>query len=82
MITLQDAKELRHGDMLYHVTNRNADKTPQRWRVNGKPKTWKRDPARVRVPIKHGLYSYDYLTEGELHLVCLSEEDAITEGES
>jgi len=76
-ITLEQAKNLQHGEILYHPSNRNSDGSPQRWRVNGKPKTWKRDPSRVRVPVKYGLYSYDHLTEHDLHLVCLSEEEAL-----
>lgn len=32
------------------------------WRRNGKTQTWKRDPERFRVPIKHGLYAYGQLT--------------------
>lgn len=76
MITLEQAKKLNYRDVLYHTINRNADGTPQRWRVNGAVKTWKRSPERVQVPLKHGLYDYDYLTEDELHLVCLDEEEA------
>lgn len=76
MITLAQAKSLRHGQILYHVEHRNADGTPRRWRVNGAPKTWKRSPERVRVPLKFGLYGYDYLTERDLHLVSLDENDA------
>ena len=70
-LTLEQAKGLKPGDMLYHRINNNADGTPQRWKVNGKPKTWKRSPERVRVPIKHGMYHYDYLTELYLDLVSL-----------
>ena len=77
MITLDQAKNLTHGTILYHVENRNYDKTPQRWKVNGKPKVWKRSPDRVQVPLKHGLYSYGYLTEGDLDLVFLSEKEAL-----
>jgi len=77
MLTVNQAKELRHGTTLYHVTNRNADGTPQRWRVNGKVKTWKRSPDRIEIPIKHGLYAFDHLTERELDLVCLTEEEAM-----
>ena len=77
MITLNEAKKLKHGDTLYHVKNRNSDGTPQRWRVNGKVQTWKRNINRVKVPIKHGLYSYDYLTENDLELVCLNQDDAL-----
>jgi hypothetical protein len=75
-ITLTQAKNLRHGTILYHKINRNADGTPQRWRVNGTPKTWKRDPSRVEVPLKFGLYKHDRLTENELHLVSLTEKGA------
>ena len=72
MITLEQAKNLKHGDILHHMTNKNADGTPQRWRVNGMVKLWKRDPNRIQVPLKHGLYGYDYLTQDELNLVELA----------
>jgi hypothetical protein len=77
MITLEQAKNLKHGQIIYHIYNRNADKTPQRWRVNGMVKTWKTRPDEVRVPIKHGMKNCDYLTERELHLVCLTEQEAL-----
>lgn len=76
-ITLEQAKNLRHGTILYHTTNRNADKSPQRWRVNGVPKTWKREPWRVRVPVKWGLKVCDYITEKDLDLVSLTPEEAM-----
>ena len=71
MITLAQAKALKHGTILEHTSNKNADGTPQRWRVSGKPKTWKRSPERVQVPVKHGLYANGYVTEDDLHLVTL-----------
>jgi hypothetical protein len=77
MITLEQAKNLKHGDILYHVINRNADGSPQRWRVNGKVRTWKRNPERIQVPLKYGLKNFDYLTENELDLVCLDEEGVL-----
>lgn len=60
---IEAAKHLRHGDVLYHIVNRNADRTPQRWRVNGQIKLWKRRPDRFQVPLKHGMYSHGYLNE-------------------
>lgn len=66
-ITLEQAKNLHHGEILYHRFNRNADRTPQRWRVNGKVKTWAKSPHRIEVPIKNGLKNYDYLTETSLN---------------
>lgn len=54
MITLAGAKELRYGEVL-------VDDNGKRWRVTGKVQTWKRDPNRIRVPLKHGLYAYGAL---------------------
>jgi hypothetical protein len=68
-ITLEQAKALQYGDMIHHVMNKNADDTPQRWKVNGKVKRWKRDPDRIEVPLKHGLYTYGQLSEDDLDLV-------------
>jgi hypothetical protein len=55
VITLEQAKELKYGDIL--VTD-----SGKRWKVNGQVKTWKTDESRIRVPLKHGLYAYDALT--------------------
>jgi len=74
MITLQEAKELAPGTILYHTTNKNKDGSPQRWRVNGKVKTWKTMPDRVKVPLKFGLWETGYLTEQDLDLVTLDPE--------
>jgi hypothetical protein len=65
-ITLQEAKRLLLNTTLYHLEHKNADGTPQRWRVTGKPKVWKKSPERVRVPIKFGLYHSGYLNESIL----------------
>ena len=58
MLTLEQAKELRYGDYL-------VDEYGKRWKVNGEVKRWKRDPDRIRVPLKHGLYSYDAITDDD-----------------
>ena len=65
MITLQEAKELAQGQTIYHCTMTNADNTPVRFRVSS-VKTWKRDPNRLKVGLKHGLYSYGVMTNGVL----------------
>ena len=77
MITIEQAKKLTVGTILYMNNNKNADGTPTRWKVNGAVKTWKRDPARVKVPLKHGLYDYGYLTEDNLSIFELTEEAAL-----
>lgn len=68
MITLKEAQALRPGEIL-------LDSRGKRWKVNGHVKTWKTMKDRVRVPLKHGLYAHDALTEhefntdGECHLL-------------
>jgi len=69
MLTLTEAKKLMVGEILYHTVNKNADGTPQRWKINGKVKIWKRNKGRVKVPIKNGLRNCDYITEDTLHLL-------------
>ena len=41
---------------------------PYKFRANGKLKTYKRDATRFQLPIKHGLYTYAYITENNAHL--------------
>lgn len=74
MITKAIALTLRHGEILHHVSQKNADGSPQRWRVSGRCQTWKRDPNRFRLPIKHGLYNHDAVTETTADLLCLPVE--------
>lgn len=83
MITVEQAKRLKHGEILYHVRQCNVDGTPARWRVNGVPKTWKTRPNSVRVPLKHGLRDHSYLTEEEYcrKMLCLTEQEAIEASE-
>jgi len=76
MIALKQAKALTRGQIVYHMTNRNADGSPQRWRVNGMVKAWKTRPDEVRIPVKYGLYRYDYIDHTSLHLVALTEAEA------
>jgi hypothetical protein len=57
------AATLRHRDVIYHVSERNRDGTPLRARINGMLKTWKKDPKRFKLPMKHGMYSHFYLSE-------------------
>lgn len=72
-LTLNEAKALSYGDTIYQLGARNYDGTARRWRVNGRPKTWKRTPSKVAVPVKHGLYDYGTLTQDELDQFSLTE---------
>jgi len=67
-LTLARSKKLNYGDIIYQKDKYNADGTRRKWRVSGKVKTWKRDKDRVKIPIKYGLYSNDYVTENNINL--------------
>jgi hypothetical protein len=65
-LTLERAKVLKHGEFIFIARKTKVENLPpilERWKVTGKVKLWKRSPDRVQVPIKHGMYSYGYLTE-------------------
>lgn len=51
-----------------------GDKHSNRWKVNGKPQTWKRDPNRWRVPIKFGQYGYDEINKDNAQFFHLESE--------
>lgn len=63
MITIDQAKQLKHGDYLVEIG------TGRRWRVNGKVKLWKRSPERFQIPVKHGLYSFNYVNEHNAYMM-------------
>jgi len=54
-LTVEEAKALKSGDHVWYYLERGDT---VRVKVNGKPKTWKRTPERVEVPVKYGLYEY------------------------
>lgn len=74
MITLEQAKALQYGDVLHSEVHQNRDGSCQRWRVSGKVKTWVRSPHKVRIPVKHGLYSNDRIFENDLQYIHLESE--------
>lgn len=61
-LTFEQAKKLKHKDIIYEIGQYNWDGTARRWRVNGKVKLWVTMPWQIRVPLKHGLYNCSYLT--------------------
>lgn len=63
-MTKEIAESLPTGRTIYHKTWTNADGSAFRARVNGRIKTWKREPERWLLPIKRGLRDCGYLGEG------------------
>ena len=59
MITIEEAKALPYRASL--IDSRDG----ARWFVSGSVKTWKRDASRIRVPLKHGLYTYGALVTSD-----------------
>jgi hypothetical protein len=75
-LTLTQAKALTYRDTVYSLRSYNKQGDPHKVRINGAVKTWKRDPSRVQVPYKHGLYTFGYITDSDLHEWTLSEQFA------
>lgn len=73
-ITLEQAKKLTHGTVLYHKSEKNADGSPQKWKVDGDVLIWKKEPKRVSVPLKHGMYIFSHLTERNLYYFSLTDK--------
>jgi len=69
------AQRLKPGQIILSKVWKNADGSPQRFRVNGVPKLWKRTPSDVRVPLKRGLYEYGYLTQNNMGDFMLEEQE-------
>lgn len=62
MITKAIAINCQHSQTFHHVSEKNADGTPTRCRVNGQCKIWKTRPEDFRLPVKHGLKLCFYIT--------------------
>jgi hypothetical protein len=54
-MTLEEAKMLGYGDSIWVLAR---DGSARRVKVNGAVKRWKREPDRIEVPFKYGLYEY------------------------
>ena len=71
-MTLDQAKALKSGDMIHHVSRKNADGSPMRAKVLS-VKTWKTRPNAVLVSVKRGMYEYAKFAEYELNQIELGE---------
>lgn len=78
MITLEQAKTLSQGTMLYSTVSFNKRGEPHRAKVT-RVITWKTRPHQVQVNWKHGLYEYGTMTQDDLSRWALTEEEAKAE---
>lgn len=63
-MTIDQAKNLRAGEIIYHVTR--ADTTgPMKAKVTS-VKTWKRSPDRIEIRYKRGMYEFGTLFPQDL----------------
>lgn len=74
-LDLEQAQNLRAGDILYHMYVKDSRKNPSKARVTS-IKTWKQSPHRVLVRWKHGLYTHGEITELGLSQWTLDESEA------
>ena len=63
-MTHNEAISLQYGQHVNVIANNG---TLRQVKVNGKPRTWKRQPTRFELPCKYGLYEYFTLNQDELH---------------
>ena len=64
-MTPEKARMLKAGQWIYHRYLCNASGQPWRARVTS-VKTWKRDPDRLEIRWKYGLYTYGTFTPSDL----------------
>ena len=74
-ISIDEAKHLKMGQILYSRQYINRDGSPQQWRVNGRVERWRAFPEKILVLLKRGTREYGHLTEKNLWLYSLSEQD-------
>jgi hypothetical protein len=65
-MNVEEAKRLKAGDTVYHVSKKNADGSPMNAKVTS-VKTWKTMPGRVVVSVKRGLYEYAKFNENDIY---------------
>jgi hypothetical protein len=82
-MTLTEAKCLSYGQHIWCLSN-SGD--ARRVKINGAPKTWKRSPQRLEVPVKYGMYEYARFDENDIErgrlLVEVSQNKVEEESES
>jgi hypothetical protein len=74
-LNLQYRDEIHEDECVLNVSPRGKVRTVTTiWRVNGKVRTWSRDPGRIEIPCKHGLREHFTFTERDLASLHLPSE--------
>ena len=71
-MTLQEAKNLKQGQYVYHKTKKNANGAPMRAVVLS-IKTWKTRPNEIIVSVKRGLRDFAKFNQDEIHILTTNE---------
>ena len=67
-MTKEHLAALGYGTVLSHSKLKDSGGNPVLARVNGKMQVWKTRPEDFKLPMKHGLYNYFYITPTNAHL--------------
>lgn len=68
---------LRNGEYVYIIGYYYANGEAAHVRINGQVKTWKREPNRIKIPFKYGIYDHGYITEDNLNKFTLVKPESI-----
>jgi hypothetical protein len=64
-MTLEEAKALKYGDHV-GIISRSEHPKLRTVKTNGRVKRWKRQPDRIEIPMKYGMYTYFTITNENL----------------
>ena len=78
------AEMLEHCSKQSHIWFRSIQGDARQAKVNGRVRTWKRNPNRIEVPIKYGFYEYGTFFASDIDriLIPVSEITTNTKGEN
>lgn len=65
------AEMIQWCDTHSHIWFVDVSGKARQCKVNGKVRTWKRDPERIEVPVKYGLREYAVFTAADIHRVLI-----------
>ena len=67
-MNLKQAKQLKKGDHVTAPRYSAGVNDVKRYKVTSL-KTWKRNPARIEIGLKHGLFTFEKANENDLELL-------------